>query len=110
MVLIRQEGIRSVTEGYDISVLLTVGALSQQSAYSILRDSAKDSSNLSDIFIRYLRRFHIRSGALRGSHSVLAHHALQRADYELLLGEHRVESIEEPGQEDERLVDQSGEQ
>jgi len=38
MVLIRQEGIRSVTEGYDISVLLTVGALSQQSAYSILRD------------------------------------------------------------------------
>jgi len=44
MVLIRQEGIRSVTEGYDISLLLTLGALSQQSAYygSILRDHEGD--------------------------------------------------------------------
>ncbi|EZA60351.1 hypothetical protein X777_13440 [Ooceraea biroi] len=30
VILIRQEGIRSVTEGYDLSVLLTIGVMSQQ--------------------------------------------------------------------------------
>lgn len=33
VVLLRREGVQSVTKGYDISILLTLGALSQQGTY-----------------------------------------------------------------------------
>lgn len=39
VILIRQEGIHSITEGYGISVLFTIGALSQQGTYQSLQSS-----------------------------------------------------------------------
>lgn len=37
MILIRQEGIRSISERYDVSILFTLGALSQQGSYCTAR-------------------------------------------------------------------------
>lgn len=39
VILIRQEGIQSLTEGYGISILLTIGAVSQQGTYQSLQSS-----------------------------------------------------------------------
>lgn len=36
ILLVKQEGIHSVTQGYNISILLTIGAISQQGAASSL--------------------------------------------------------------------------